>query len=200
MKAETLSPKTAPKRRHRSYQESHQAMLETAVRLISEKGVDALSIAELARAMGIDRTTVYYHFESREDLIAEVKAWSSAQLAKAFQADASQQDQIDFTTRYVLENPELMKLWLTDVLSGFDIRQSFPYWDDLVATVRAQAAEAGITDIDVEVYCATLLTSVMLGPCVLKKSICPGVDDETVVQRFRKERQRSLKQLHLLQD
>ena len=47
-------------------------MIETAVRLISETGPDALSIAALARAMGINRTTVYYHFEHREALIGAV--------------------------------------------------------------------------------------------------------------------------------
>src|SRR5215471_7841591 len=93
-------------RRHACFEASHQEMIETAVRLISENGLDSLSIAGVARAMGINRTTVYYHFDSRETLIEAVKAWSSAQLGKAFSAPASQQSRIDYITRFVLENPE----------------------------------------------------------------------------------------------
>src|SRR3546814_8405327 len=84
-------------------------MIETAVRLISEKGVGSLSMAALARAMRINRTTVYYHFKSREDLIETVKQWSSAQLDKGLSLSAPQQERIDFVTRFVLENPALIK-------------------------------------------------------------------------------------------
>src|ERR1700752_2067815 len=69
----------APQKRNKGFEETHREMIETAVRLISEKGVEALSIAALARATGVNRTTVYYHFENREALIAAVKAWSSEQ-------------------------------------------------------------------------------------------------------------------------
>jgi len=40
----------------------HQAIIAATVRLISEKGVQALSIAAVARAAGVDRKTLYYHF------------------------------------------------------------------------------------------------------------------------------------------
>lgn len=195
------SPKALPQRRHKSFEATHQEIIQTAVRLISEQGVGSLSISAVARAMGIDRTTVYYHFEGREALLAAVKAWSSAELAKAFkQPDVTQQERIDYTTRYVLENPELTKLWIDDFLAGVDIRKSYPYWDEFVAVVRDDAACEGRDPVDAEVYCINMLTSAIFGAWAFRNSICPNDSNETIVRRFGDERRRMLKLSALLRE
>jgi AcrR family transcriptional regulator len=195
------SPKPVPQRRHKSFEATHREIIETAVRLISEDGVGSLSISAVARAAGIDRTTVYYHFEGREALIAAVKAWSSAELAKAFQQpDVTQQEKIDYTTRFVLENPELMKLWMDEFLSGADIRQSYPFWDQLVEGVRRDAAYDGHESVDAEIYCINLLTSSIIGPRVFRNSIAPDEGDEAIVRRFGDERRRVLRLSSLLRE
>ena len=193
------SPQATAQRRNKGFEDTHQEMIETAVRLISEKGVEALSISALARAMGINRTTVYYHFENRESLIAAVKTWSAEQLARAFEPIAPLPDRIDYITRFVLENPELIKLWIEDFLSVGDVRDRYPYWDALVEGIRSSVGpEASNEDFDAEVYCVNLMTSAIIGPRVFKNSVCPDADVETVVRRFRTERLRLLKQTSLL--
>jgi AcrR family transcriptional regulator len=192
------TPLATSQRRHKCFDDTHQEMIETAVRLISEKGVDALSIAAVARRMGMNRTTVYYHFESRETLIAAVKVWSSEQLARAFELNAPQQERIDYITRFVLENPELIKLWIEDFLSVGDIRERYPHWDALVNGIKTiMATDPANEAVDAEVYCVNLLTSAFIGPRVFKNSVCQKDDVETVVRRFRSERQRLLKQAAL---
>ena len=52
-------------RRNKTYTATHQALIEAAVRLISAKGIEALSVSELARSVEMNRATVYYHFASR---------------------------------------------------------------------------------------------------------------------------------------
>ena len=199
---ETIAPRpdeVALQRRHKCFEDSHQEMIETAVRLISEKGVESLSIAAVARTLGINRTTVYYHFDSREALIKAVKEWSSAQLARAFKLHTPQQDRIDYITRFVLENPELIKLWIEDFVSAGDIRHSYPYWDALVDGFRAEMAGNDTNEtLDAEVFCVVLLTSTIIGPRVFRNRVSPAEDTETVVRRFRTEQQRWLKQLGLL--
>lgn len=173
-------------------------MIETAVRLISQHGVGSLSITAVARAMGIDRTTVYYHFKDRDALIAEVKAWASRELIKAFSFDVSPdapvEERIDYTTRYVLENPELVKLWIDDFIAIGDIRNSFPLWDAMIQGFAPKARENPDNPIDAEVYFINLLTSAIIGPRVFKNSVCPDADTETVIRRFRIERLRMLNQ------
>jgi AcrR family transcriptional regulator len=186
-------------RRFKCFDETHQEMIATAVRLISQKGVDSLSISAVARALGINRTTVYYHFDSREALLKAVKDWSSAQLAKAFKLHTPQHERIDYMTRFVLENPELIKLWIEEFVSAGDIRNSYPYWDALVEGMNTNLAGGdGNEPVDAEVLCVILLTSTIIGPRVFRNRVSPGEDTETVVLRFRKELQRWLKQLDLL--
>ncbi|CAN7261116.1 helix-turn-helix domain containing protein [Phenylobacterium sp. LjRoot225] len=195
------SSKALPQRRHKSFEATHQEIIETAVRLISEQGVGSLSISAVARALGIDRTTVYYHFDGREALLAAVKVWSSAELAKAFnQPDVTQQERIDYTTRYVLENPELTKLWMDDFLAGVDIRKSYPFWDEFVAVVRDSGAYEGRDPVDAEVYCINMLTSAVFGAWAFRNSICPTASTETIVRRFGDERRRVLRLSSLLRD
>lgn len=186
-------------RRNRCYDDTHRDMIETAVRLIADRGVDALSIAAIARAMGINRTTVYYHFDSRDMLINEVKAWSSAQLAEAFRPDRPRQERIEHIYRFVLENPELLRMWMDDFLSEGDIRKLYPYWDDLVEGIRQHFSGIESDDpVDPEVFCVNLLTSAFIGPRVYKNSVCPHLENEEVIARFKAESLRMLRSVSLL--
>ena len=175
-------------------------MLDTAVRLISQKGVGALSNSALARAMDIHRTTVYYHFESREALIRAVKVWSAERIASAFSADAPQHERIDSITRFVLEHPELIKLWIEELLSPGDIRQSYPFWDALVKGIASRPRARRREAVDAEVYSVMLLTSAIIGPRVFRNRVAPRASTDSIVGRFRKERQRLLRLDGLLRD
>ena len=138
-------------RRNRGFDDTHREMIATAVRLIAESGVEALSIAALARAMGINRTTVYYHFDTREALIGAVKEWAAGELARGMDVGDSAHDRIGHISHFVLENPELIKLWIEDFVTGKDIRKSYSRWDEqlghyrryTVKQFRQHAAEAG---------------------------------------------------------
>lgn len=186
---------TSGQGRLKCFDDTHQEMIRTAVRLISEKGTGSLSIAAMARAMGIHRTTVYYHFENREALLKAVKAWSSEQLAKAFTLKTPRESRIDYITRFVLENPELIKLWIEDWVSVGDIRNSYPHWDELVQAMKDQMATGTVdTFVDAEVYCVNMLTSAIIGPRVFKNSVRPDADIDTVVRLFREERKHQLDQ------
>jgi AcrR family transcriptional regulator len=180
-------------RRNKGFDETHREMIATAVRLISERGADALSIAELAREMGINRTTVYYHFDSREALIEAVKAHATAELAKGMDEHTSVPERTSGITRFVLENPELIKLWIDDFVSGRDIRDVYPRWDELVAGIGKRFAEQQPEiDFDPEVYCAILLAGTIIGPRVFANSVRPKASVETIVARFWQEEQRVL--------
>ncbi|GIX29705.1 MAG: hypothetical protein KatS3mg124_0177 [Porticoccaceae bacterium] len=188
-----------PKRRNRTFQETHRALLEAAARLVARKGVEALALAEVAREAGFNRATVYYHFPSREALLAEVKAWSAEQLAEAFNPGRPREERIEHIYRFVLANPELIKLWLDDLLQSGDIRAVYPHWDELVAGIRRHCAEhPQAPRVDVEVFCVNLLLGAFLGPRVFKESVCPGADDAVVVERFKAESLRLLASLDLV--
>lgn len=181
-------------RRNRSFEKTHDEMLRTAVNLIAKKGVDALTIAELAREMRVNRTTVYYHFESREKLIAEVTAWSSMQLADAFRPERPRQERTEHIYRFVLDNPELLRMWMSDLLVKGDIRTMYPYWDELVQGIDEHFNSIAREErVDAEVFCVNLLTSAFIGPQVFKSSVCPDADTQEIVERFKTESLRMLR-------
>lgn len=179
-------------RRNRGYAETHREMIDTAVRLIADRGVEALSIAALARAMGINRTTVYYHFEHRDALIAAVKDWVADELARGMDVGSSVTDRIDHISTFVLRNPDLTKLWIEDFVTGKDIRSSYRRWDELVSAMAARFAANG-DDIDAEVYCVMLLAASIIGPRVYANSVRPKARLSDVVARFLAEEERVLK-------
>ena len=178
-------------RRNKSFTATHQALIEAAVRLISAKGIDALSVSELARSVEMNRATVYYHFATREQVLEAVSAWSAQQLALGFGGAGSQRERIDFIDRFVLANPDLMKLWIEQFIGPGDIRQTYPLWDELVAGIRKSSEQSGGT-VDAEVYCTFLLAGAIIGPRVFRNSVRPDLDVDAIVERFRAEHQRML--------
>jgi AcrR family transcriptional regulator len=181
------------KRRNRNYEDTHRVLIEKAVELISEQGADAVSVSALARATRINRSTVYYHFDSREALIAAVRKWSSDQLAKGINLDASRRAGIEHISSFVLNNPEIIKLWIDDYIAAGDIRQRYPQWDSLVAHISQAFRLAPDQECDAEVYCVLMLTSAFIGPRVFKNSVRPQESVERIVERFAMEQQRMLR-------
>jgi AcrR family transcriptional regulator len=198
MDAIRTAPVTGP-RRNKGFDETHRELIETAVRMISQTGVEALSIAALAREMGINRTTVYYHFDSREALLAAVKAWATERLAEGMDASASQLDRTAGISRFVLGNPELIKLWIDDFISAGDIRDSYSRWDELVQGTEATLKrEFPDEDIDAEVWCVMLLCSSIVGARVYSQRVRPERALEQTVSLFLKEHLRTLRRDRVL--
>jgi len=181
------------RRRNKGFGATHDTIIQAAVRLISEKGVEALSMAAISRAVGINRTTLYYHFRDRGAMVAAVKLWSSEQLGKGFEPQVPQQERIDYISRFVLENAELIKLWFEDFVSPGDIRDRYPNWDALIGGTSISLKDEGREPIDAEVYCTMLLTAAFIAPRVYHLSVRPDLSLEEVTERFRKEQQRILK-------
>jgi len=180
-------------RRNKGFDATHRAIIDTAVRLISEKGSEALSMAAIAREMGINRTTLYYHYASREELLDAAKAWASEELARGMDETLSTPERISRINAFVLDNPELIKLWIDDFISGGDIRDSYTKWDELVAGIAGHfARERPGEAIDAEVYCVMMLTSAIIGPRVYAGSVDPAASPAQVAQRFAREQARML--------
>lgn len=198
----TKADRPAQSRRNRTFEATHQALIEASVALISEKGVESLSVAGLARAVGMNRATVYYHFASREALLEAVSTWSSEQLTRGFAGSESQQERIDFVARFVLENPDLIKLWIEQFIAPGDIRTRYPKWDEFISASRQHGPTAGgggdAGEIDVEVYCTFLLAGAIIGPRVFQSSVRPDLSEDEVIERFRAEQQRMLRRDGLL--
>lgn len=59
---------------------TRERVLECALDLFGRRGVDAVSLDEIARAVGVRKQTVLYWFPSKDDLVDEVLAVAAAEL------------------------------------------------------------------------------------------------------------------------
>lgn len=178
-------------RRNKGYAETHVAIIAATVQLISEKGVDALSVAAVARSMGVDRKTVYYHFADREALLESALQWSSDQLTRGFLSNMPRSERTAHISRFVLDNPGLIKLWIDDFIAPGDIRTRYPNWDAFVDGLSKVLVNQGET-IDVEIYATIMLTSAFIAPRVYRNSVRPDLSVEEVTEAFAREQARVL--------
>lgn len=191
--AKPAPDRAASQRRNKGFEDTHRDLIETAVRLISDKGLEALSIAALARAMGINRTTVYYHFESREALIEAVKRWSAEQLSRGMDMDLPRPERIGHISRFALANPDLIRLWIEDFIVGGDIRKSYPRWDELVAgTQKTFNAQNPEDPADAEVYCVMMMAGAVIGPLIFSNGVAKDASAEDISRRFIREHLRAM--------
>lgn len=61
--------------------ETRQHILDVALRLFSEQGVSSTSLAEIAKAAGVTRGAIYWHFKNKSDLFSEIWQLSETSIA-----------------------------------------------------------------------------------------------------------------------
>lgn len=110
--------------------EGARAILEVAVRLFSEKGFDAVSMNEIAKAAGVSKANVFHHFGSKCDLYLatlRVACDSSSQvISETAKADGPYEQRLaDFLHNHLktmLENEEANRLILRELMEHGALR------------------------------------------------------------------------------
>ncbi|WP_227624759.1 TetR family transcriptional regulator, partial [Klebsiella pneumoniae] len=61
--------------------ETRQLILDVALRLFSQQGVSSTSLATIAKAAGVTRGAIYWHFKNKSDLFNEIWELSDASIS-----------------------------------------------------------------------------------------------------------------------
>ena len=101
------------------------SLLATATTMISEQGIESLSLRKLAERIGVSRTAAYHHFKDKNDLLSAI----AAQGFSAWQAQANQifnddgltdRDKyrtfVHFYVRFATQNAAIYKLMFGSTL------------------------------------------------------------------------------------
>ena len=174
MKKTTTTVNKRP-RRQRNPKRTREAILEAAREVLAKGGAEGLSVAQVAQRAGVNRGTAYQYFLTREQLVEETAAWVSNKLHRAVFGDpatAGEQSVRDIdpkqiterVTEFAMENPELGRVWLFELLSSRR-PASDPFWRryeaNYAAFARTEYAQPGI---DVEVAAVMTLVATFLWP------------------------------------
>ncbi len=88
-----------------------QAILDTAWRLLSEKPIASITIDELAKGAGISRSSFYFYFSSRSEVIRALAERTRADLTEAVLEPLGGAPSIRDAVKTVVEN--LLARWRT---------------------------------------------------------------------------------------
>lgn len=149
-------------RRQRSV-DTRAAIVRAATALWAEKGYDSTTVEEICAAAGIGRSTYYFHFESKEQLLSEL-TWATsggtaADVERAMgQGDLDEQVAafIDGLSRRMEKMPrDLAALVLRQSIGGLERLGAFPDgkvdFGLIITRVLQRAQDAGELRADVDV-------------------------------------------------
>src|SRR5207244_7285980 len=89
--------------RERKKEQTRQAISEAARRLFAERGFDAVTIADVARAADVSEGTVFNYFPAKEDLFYGEMETFEAALVEAVRRRAPGESVLAAFRRFVLE-------------------------------------------------------------------------------------------------
>jgi AcrR family transcriptional regulator len=114
-----LAKKVQPTRRKRADGElSRERILDAATEIAAERGYEGASIALVSAKCGLPASSIYWHFENKDDLIAAVIERSFADWLKAWQVpvEGSPQDRLVGLAMQIakalLDSPDFIRLGL----------------------------------------------------------------------------------------
>jgi AcrR family transcriptional regulator len=107
--------------RRADFHATRQRIVAAARRQMGEHGPESLTVSAVAHAAGINRTTAYQHFRTRDDLVRAVTEELIAEVAAFLESRRPIVEHIDAIAGYFLEHPELARLTIYWLLSDSPI-------------------------------------------------------------------------------
>lgn len=101
---------TAPTRRQRQGANSREQILDATERLISIRGYAATSISDIRKACGLPASSIYWHFGSKDGVLAAVMERGADRFFAAIPSDGSVDDQLAVLADQQSQRPEFLRI------------------------------------------------------------------------------------------
>lgn len=178
--------------RGRDSRATYEAILDAAEKLMSERGPEGLTVSEVAHRTGVNRTTAYQHFRTRDQLVHAVIGRLSADVRRVLEADLSLGDRIDHMVKLHLDRPEIARLWLFQMLSDIPLPED-ESWQRFLKGMRALAASERTEDgIDAEMLGCILLGATLVWSLLARRGPGGAAGAGQATERFTRELKRLL--------
>lgn len=116
-------------------EQSRELILDATERLMATKGYAATSISDLRKACGLPASSIYWHFGSKEGVLAAVMERGAERYFAAIPAEADVERQLAAVTEQQEQHPLFLRLFLLLSLE----RSDDPAVADVIRRVRDRA-------------------------------------------------------------
>jgi AcrR family transcriptional regulator len=187
-----LQASRAPRSRRRDYEDSRRRLLAAARLILAERGPEALTVSEVAQRAGLNRSTAYQHFRTRDALASAVTAEVAEELTDELLGSRALWGQIDQMSLFFVDHPELARLVVQQLLSESPLpeRAWSSYLGQIRKIARSRDAQPGI---DAEMLSHLLICVGILWPLLARAHY----ENATSVRRATRRMGRELRRLLL---
>jgi AcrR family transcriptional regulator len=187
-----LPASTTGRSRRRDYEDNRRRILAAARLILAERGAEALTVSEVAQRAGINRSTAYQHFRTRDALAAAVMAEVAEELTGKLVETEALWGQVDEMSLFFVDHPELARLMVHQLLSESPLpeRAWRSYLGEVRRIARSRDAQSGI---DAEMLGQVLMCVGILWPLLARAHY----EDAPAVRRATRRMARELRRLLL---
>ena len=168
-------------------------ILDQATRLFAARGFVGASLRDIARAVGIRKPSLLYHFPSKDELrrgvLTQMLAHWNETVPRLLKAATSGQEQFEAVTgetvKFFVEDPDRARLLLREMLDRPEemrplVEEHVKPWTSMMTSYIRKGRDQGRvhTDIDPEAYVAHMINLVVCSVAMLDtlSALAPGED------------------------
>jgi AcrR family transcriptional regulator len=181
-----------PRPRRRDFEDNRLRILTAARLILAERGPEALTVSEVAQRAGLNRSTAYQHFRTRDALAAAVTTEMAEELTGRLVESPALLGQLDDMSLFFVDHPELARLVVHQLLDESPLPQRA--WSSYLGQVRKLArSRSAQPGIDAEMLSHLLLCVGVLWPLVARAQY----EDAAAVRRATRRMTRELRRVLL---
>ena len=171
-------------------QRSRAALLTAARELMAERGPEALTVVAVAQRAGLNRSTTYQHFKSREQLLRAVEDAFAEEVRRMFSQPRAFGEQVDFFIHYFRAHPDTARMWMFRLLSNG--KETPPEgWADYVSALERLGRSPRSQDgIDAEMLGIIGMSAALVWSLMVRQRTDSDEEARTETLRFAHELKR----------
>jgi AcrR family transcriptional regulator len=132
-----IPTETVPTKRQQQGESSRELILDATEKLMATRGFAATSISDIRKACGLPPSSIYWHFGSKEGVLAAVMERGAQRYFAAIPAEADAEAQLAAAANQQAHHPDFLRLFLLLSLERSD--------DPAVAEVVRRVRDTAIT-------------------------------------------------------
>jgi len=177
--------------RRRDYRSNRRRILAAARRLMAERGLEAITVSEVAHRAGLNRTTAYQHFRTRDELVGALMEELTDEVTGMLVEPQPLGERIDHMAGFLVEHPEIARMTMHQLLSDNPLpRQG---WDRYVGELRRLASgRKARSGVDAEMLAYVFACVGMLWPLLARVDYEDPEARRRATQRLARELKRLL--------